>query len=58
VKSESISLSDSRSKELKELNERPIDLSDPDAPEIVDWMAAERGRFYRPIKQQITLRLD
>jgi uncharacterized protein (DUF4415 family) len=27
-------------------------------PEITDWTGAERGRFYRPIKQQITLRMD
>jgi uncharacterized protein (DUF4415 family) len=33
-----------------------IDLSD--APEVVDWSGAERGRFYRPVKQQLTLRLD
>ena len=29
-----------------------------DAPEILDWTDARRGVFYRPIKQQITLRLD
>jgi len=27
-------------------------------PEVRDWSGAERGRFYRPVKQQITLRLD
>jgi uncharacterized protein (DUF4415 family) len=27
-------------------------------PEITDWTGAERGRFYRPIKQQVTLRMD
>jgi uncharacterized protein (DUF4415 family) len=27
-------------------------------PEVVDWRNAKRGVFYRPIKQQITLRLD
>ena len=27
-------------------------------PEITDWTQAERGKFYRPIKQQVTLRLD
>jgi uncharacterized protein (DUF4415 family) len=35
-----------------------VDLTDPDAPEIAVWDGAERGRFYRPLKQQITLRLD
>ena len=28
------------------------------APEILDWSDARRGVFYRPVKQQITLRLD
>ena len=32
--------------------------SDPDAPEIEEFMVRERGKFYRPVKQQITLRLD
>ncbi len=29
-----------------------------DLPEVLDWSGAKRGMFYRPIKQQITLRLD
>ena len=33
-----------------------IDLED--IPEVRDWSGAERGRFYRPVKQQLTLRLD
>jgi uncharacterized protein (DUF4415 family) len=33
-----------------------IDLSD--MPERLDWTNAERGKFYRPVKQQLTLRLD
>lgn len=33
-----------------------IDLSE--MPEKLDWSNAERGKFYRPIKQQLTLRLD
>jgi len=33
-----------------------IDLSD--APQVLDWKGARRGLFYRPIKQQLTLRLD
>ena len=28
------------------------------APEILDWSDARRGVFYRPVKRQITLRLD
>lgn len=33
-----------------------IDTSD--LPEVTDWTAARRGVFYRPIKKQLTLRLD
>ncbi|MDZ7736185.1 MAG: BrnA antitoxin family protein [Gammaproteobacteria bacterium] len=33
-----------------------IDLED--AAEIEDWSRAVRGRFYRPVKKQVTLRLD
>ena len=29
-----------------------------DVPEVRDWAGAKRGAFYRPIKQQITLRID
>jgi uncharacterized protein (DUF4415 family) len=27
-------------------------------PEVRDWSGARRGLFYRPVKQQLTLRLD
>ncbi len=27
-------------------------------PELTNWNEARRGLFYRPVKQQITLRLD
>lgn len=27
-------------------------------PEVWDWSGARRGLFFRPIKQQLTLRLD
>jgi uncharacterized protein (DUF4415 family) len=33
-----------------------IDLSD--MPEVVDWSGAEVGRFYRPSKRPVTMRLD
>ncbi len=57
----------------KDITELPADVQDqiralealPDdqidttgAPEILDWSDAKRGVFYRPVKQQITLRLD
>ncbi len=41
---------------LDELADEDIDLSD--IPEITDWTGAVRGKFYRPVKQQITLRID
>ena len=41
---------------LESLSDDEIDTSD--APEILDWSGARRGVFYRPVKKQITLRLD
>ena len=41
---------------LDETTDEDIDTSD--IPEVLDWSRAERGRFYRPAKQQITLRID
>ena len=58
VRDDSIYLDDERRAELKKLEKRPIDLNDPDAPEIEEFMVRERGEFYRPVKQQITMRLD
>ncbi len=44
--------------ELEGLKSRKVDLIDEDSPEITDWEKAETGRFYRPIKKQITIRID
>lgn len=41
---------------LAALADEEIDTSD--IPEILDWSGAKRGLLYRPVKQQITLRLD
>ncbi len=41
---------------LAALPDDQIDLSD--IPEVRDWSGAKRGLFYRPVKQQLTLRLD
>ena len=41
---------------LAALPDRAIDTSD--IPELLDWSGAKRGLFYRPLKQQLTLRLD
>ncbi len=46
-------------KQIKALEALPDDQIDTtDAPEILDWSDARRGVFYRPVKKQITLRLD
>ena len=42
--------------EIAAMRDEDIDLSD--MPEITDWSNAVRGKFYRPVKQQLTLRLD
>lgn len=34
------------------------DIDTSDIPEILDWSQAERGRFVRPIKKGVTIRLD
>ena len=50
-----------RRKELARLDALPPDQIDTsDIPELTDeqWASAIRGRFYRPVKQQITARLD
>jgi uncharacterized protein (DUF4415 family) len=41
---------------LAALPDEAIDTSD--APEVLDWSGAKRGLFYRPVKQQLTLRVD
>lgn len=48
-------------KELAALAAKPeneIDFSDIPATTGQDWQGAERGKFYRPIKQQLTVRID
>lgn len=54
-------LTEAQRANLRALAARPdsqIDLSD--APEMTDeeWKNAERGHFYRPVKRQITARVD
>ncbi|HEV2490417.1 MAG TPA: BrnA antitoxin family protein [Candidatus Acidoferrales bacterium] len=41
---------------LAALSDKKIDLSD--AAEVRDWSAAVVGKFYRPIKKPLTIRLD
>ena len=52
-------LTDKQKAELSALEALPDDQIDTsDIPEVRDWSGAKRGLFYRPVKQQITLRLD
>jgi uncharacterized protein (DUF4415 family) len=44
------------SERLGALTDDTIDLSD--MPEVTDWSNWTRGKFYRPVKRQVTLRLD
>jgi uncharacterized protein (DUF4415 family) len=41
---------------LADLPDEQIDTSD--IPEVQDWSGAKRGLFYRPVKKQLTLRID
>ncbi len=48
-------------RELAELSARPdgaIDFSDLPASSARDWQGAVRGKFYRPVKRQLTVRID
>lgn len=45
--------------ELDALAALPDDKIDTkEMPEVRDWSGAQRGLFFRPIKQQLTLRID
>src|ERR1700693_3503100 len=37
---------------------RDEDIDFSDAPAVVDWSGAEIGKFYRPTKKPVTMRLD
>lgn len=41
---------------LKQKEDKDIDFSD--ISKILNWEEAERGKFYRPVKKPVTLRLD
>lgn len=52
-------LTEAQLENLKRLAERPdeeIDFSD--IPEITDFSGFEVGKFYRPVKEAVTVRLD
>ncbi|MGA2156750.1 MAG: BrnA antitoxin family protein [Bryobacteraceae bacterium] len=41
---------------LKRMRDREIDTTD--IPPVLDWSKAVVGKFYRPIKRPLTIRLD
>ncbi len=41
---------------LQKMKDEDIDLSD--IPEQLEWSNAVVGKFYRPVKQSLTIRLD
>ena len=41
---------------LRRLRDKEIDLTD--IPEVTDWSHAVVGKFYRPIKKSLTIRID
>ena len=43
-------------KKLASIPDEEIDLSD--IPETTDWSKAIVGKYYRPVKKQVTIRLD
>ncbi|MHB8285392.1 MAG: BrnA antitoxin family protein [Caulobacteraceae bacterium] len=54
-------LTDGQREHLAQLAALPdAAIATSDIPELTDeaWSAGERGRFYRPVKQQITARVD
>lgn len=53
-------LSEQSRLELAALAAHPddVDTSDIQETQAADWQGATRGRFYRPVKQQVTVRID
>lgn len=43
---------------VADMPDEAIDLTDPDAPEVLDWAGSVRGKFYRPVKTLKSLRVD
>jgi uncharacterized protein (DUF4415 family) len=52
-------VSKKQAKELAALAALPDDKIDlTDIPEVLDWSGAVVGKYYRPIKKSLTIRLD
>ena len=59
MKKASSNLTPAQAAELQALAALPDDRIDTsDIPEQKDWRGAKRGLFFRPVKKQLTLRLD
>jgi uncharacterized protein (DUF4415 family) len=41
---------------IRAMRDEEIDLAE--MPEVIDWSGAEIGKFYRPAKKSVTIRLD
>lgn len=60
-KMDAVTLTEKQLAELKALQAMPeseIDYSDIPKSTLEAWQGAAVGRFYKPIKQQLTLRID
>jgi len=52
-------LTEAQLEDLKRLAERPDDEIDySDIPEVTDFSGFEIGKFFRPVKEAVTVRLD
>lgn len=43
---------------LASMPDSEIDFTDIPPTQENDWLGAERAKFYRPVKQQLTVRID
>ena len=59
MKKANIELTELQKADLERLRNQPAhEIDTSDIPETLDWSGVERGKFYRPIKRQVTLRVD
>ena len=60
-KSATYAVSPRMRKELQRLaasDRRGVDSNDPDVPSVAEWDGFVRGKFYRPVKEPVTIRID
>ena len=59
MKKANIELTEPQKADLERLKNQPAhEIDTKDIPETLHWSNAKRGMFYRPVKQQLTLRVD